>query len=84
MDRLNQANFHKYVDGKANILLIVKINTERYIAAFSNSPFIKYPKYYGESSLLFSIFNERRKTYPLKPQGKAYIYDDYYIIFGNS
>ena len=38
-DRVNKINFHTYVDGHRNIVLIIKAFNGSHIAAFSEDPF---------------------------------------------
>lgn len=81
MDPLNKVNFHHYIDGKSNIVVIARTITGFYLAAFSESPIM--PKSIAsDGGLIISLSN--KKSFKCLPEKRSVVYDDYYIIFGNS
>ena len=80
-DQFNKTNFHKYIDNIPHLLVLFQLNNDKIIGGFSLSPFCKNAK--GEDSFLFSVSAE--EVFYLKPNFKqAIVYDDFFLIFGNS
>lgn len=53
---LNKVNFHNYIDGCSNLVVIARTSSGYYLAAFTESPF--YPKATAnDAGLLFSLTN---------------------------
>ena len=83
-DRINKVNIHEYFDGLKNIIVIVKTKSGQHIAAFSEDPFLKNHIATGKG-FIFAL--TERKVFGLNTKNKltkAIIYDDFYMIFGNS
>lgn len=81
LDPLNKTNFHRYIDNTPNLLMLVELKNGKILGGFSLTPFYKNVK--GEDSLIFSVTNE--EIFNLNSDFKqAIVYDDYFLIFGNS
>ena len=79
MDLLNPTNFHKYIDSRPNIILIVLLKNGYTIAAFSEEAFSEKMEL-NKRGLISSLTN--RKTF--RSFKRAASYDRSHIIFGNS
>ena len=79
MDLLNPTNFHKYIDNRPNIILIVLLKNGYTIAAFSEEAFSEKMEL-NKRGLISSLTN--RKTF--RSFKRAASYDRSHIIFGNS
>lgn len=81
-DPLNAVNIHRYVDGKEQIVVIVRLVNGYCLAGYSEGSLI--PKTAStKSGMLISLTN--KKCYYLnEPNKKAIVYDDFFLIFGNS
>jgi len=81
-DPLNSNNIHKYVDKKAHIVLVVKLVSGFYLAAYYEGAL--KPKHVSDKEgLIISLTNQQYFT-TVERNKKATVYDEYYIIFGNS
>ncbi len=81
-DRHNKTNFHTYLKGKTNIVVIVRMVNGYYFACYSEAAFEQNSKV-KKDGLIISITN--RDVFSLVSNDKkAITYDDYYLIFGNS
>jgi len=81
-DSLNKSNFHKYIDNKVQIVVLVKLINGYIVGAWSEGSF--QPKMVSEKDgLIFSLTN-RKIFEPLERNRRAVAYDDYFLIFGNS
>lgn len=81
-DPKNLNNFHTYVDGKDNFIVLVKLINNVVLGGFSAQPLEK-----GRSSYQGFLFNlTRQKTFQIRKTTKSSVlpYDDFYFIFGNS
>lgn len=93
-DELNKINIHKYIDNKEHIVMIVQVGTEAeiqegkrkedcyYIAAYSEG--CLKPKTASDKDGIIMSLNNRKCYYPLEKNKKATVYDEYFVIFGNS
>lgn len=74
-------NFHKYIDGHINIVVIAKTIYGRMIAAYSEKCF-----HLGgvEKGNAFLMTLSTQKVYPVIPGMRGITYDEYFMIFGNS
>jgi hypothetical protein len=77
-DPLNNTNFHRYIDGFQNILLLVRTTNDCLIGAYSESAF--KPKTISNLRGLLISFAGHLCFKNVK---KAIIYDENDIIFGN-
>lgn len=80
-DPYNNTNVHKYIDEQPNILIIVRTETDRFIAGYSTDPCSVKASAIGPS-ILMSLTN--KKCFKLLPEKKAFSYDKYNLCFGNS
>lgn len=82
LDPLNRINFHKYIDGKPQIVLLIKLQNGYVLGAWSEGPFLPGTMS-QKDGLIFSLTN-RKSFYLKKASTKAISYDDFFLIFGNS
>ena len=80
--RFNKNKFHSYIEGYPHLVVIVRLTKERVIAGYLNMPFLKGPNYHGDQALL--MMPTEQNLFHLKEGHKAFTYDDYYLIIGNS
>jgi hypothetical protein len=80
-DKKSNTNFHHYVDGYKNVVLIVRTASGMFVAGYSESSF-NSKESASKGGMLLSLSNQ--KSYELLPKMRALTYDDYYLIFGNS
>lgn len=80
IDELNRTNFHKYIDNEDNFVLVVKINSGQYVAAYSEGALIP-KKNSSKDGLIISLTNQKYFTLCV-PNSRATVYDDFYLIFG--
>lgn len=80
LDPYNKVNFHRYVDKHRHIILIIKTIYGKLIAGYSAEAFDPNGIKRG-FGLIISLW--ARKTFEVKDK-RAIVYDDYYLIFGNS
>lgn len=57
-DRVSKINFHTYVDGHRNIVLIIKTSNGSHIAAFSEDPFSPN-EVATRGGIIFSLTNNK-------------------------
>jgi hypothetical protein len=79
-DPFNKTNFHKYIDGQPDLLLLLKLQNGRIIACYSKDAFKQECR--GDEAILIVLNTE--KVFQLRSGMRAISYDDYYILFGNS
>ncbi len=76
-------NFHEYIDGITNFLVLTKLENKNIIAAYSQN---KLDKYTGNNGPSFISCLTEKITVQLDSSlkgSRATSYNDYYIIFGN-
>lgn len=81
-DPLNKTNWHRYIDNRDNLVLVVKLANGNAVAAWSEGPF--YPRMTSDKDGLIISLTNRRAFEPLKANIKAITYDEFYLIFGNA
>lgn len=74
-------NFHKYIDNRQHLVVIVKTIFGRLIAGYTEQCFNSTGIKKGQA-MLFSLWNQT--FYMINKNSKGVTYDEYYIIFGNS
>lgn len=81
-DPENKVNLHRYIDEKEQLVVVLKLSSFKYIAAYAEGFFKPKTPSRGEG-MLVSLSN--RECYYLSEKSrKATVYDDYFLIFGNS
>ena len=81
-DPLNKTNFHKYIDNKQYIVLIIRSSQDYLFGAYSQPAFSERTVAKGQG-LIFSLTS--RKVFGLaSPNSKAISYDSNSLIFGNN
>jgi hypothetical protein len=81
-DGINSASFHNYIDNIKNLAVIIKMKNGTYLSAFTEDSFAPQKKSEGKG-LIISLTN--KEVFNLQENNrKAILYDDYYLIFGNS
>lgn len=85
MDYKNSVNFHSYIDGKPNILLIIKLLNGNLLAGYTKYSFEPNKTKHTSGGIIMSLTN-KKAFYQNTNKDKAYatVYDPYFIIFGNS
>lgn len=81
-DTLNKTNFHKYVDGIQNLVVIIKLANGNFLAAYTEDSFQPKKTSQGEG-LIISLTRQEVFTL-IERRRRAITYDDYFLIFGNS
>lgn len=81
-DALNKVNFHKYIDNKSQIVVIVKLKNGKIVGAWSEGSF--QPKMVSDKDGLIFSLTHRKAFEPIERNRRAIAYDDYFLIFGNS
>lgn len=85
LDKLNTTNFHKYIDGKFNLLVVVKLVNGLIVGGYSHSPIQKErADVSSQKGFLFSLDNLRIYSPKADNQYPVVSYDDYFLIIGNS
>ena len=89
LDLLGSQNFHKYIDGKENILLIVKLTSGCIIGGYCATSFLKDKLERHKKGFLFSLlsfeYGELTRFNPKESSNHPLTtYDEYFMIFGNS
>lgn len=79
---MNKLNFHKYIDGYDNIVLIVKMANGTFTVGYSEGRF-ESKLSSTKDGLIISLTNQTYFTL-VERNRRAITYDDFYIIFGNS
>ena len=82
LDLNNKTNFHTYIDNKPNIVVVIKLSNEYFVAGFSQVAFVPKSTARGEAMIL-SLTNQK-VFYLFDADKKPISYDEYYLIFGNS
>lgn len=80
-DPINSTNFHKYIDEKPEIVVIIKLVNGGCVAAYSEGQFKRETS--TKDGLIISLTNREYFTLVEKNR-RAITYDDFYLIFGNS
>ena len=80
-DAFNRTNPHRYIDKQPNLVLIAKTIFGKYVAGFSKEAIDSAGNKVG-FGLLLPLWN--RRVFEIAANKKPVIYDDYFIIFGNS
>ncbi len=90
-DDENPTNFHKYIDEKPHIFLLVKMYNDQIIACYSEPPFKSKSNVDYKEGFMFGLKNRRifsRKVAPTNANNRTpprpITYDDYFLIWGNS
>lgn len=83
-DPSNRINFHKYIDGVPNLLLIVHLSNGTKIGGFAVDPQVEDIVHRPGKGFIFSLTD--RKVYHMKrePRLPMTTYDIYYFVIGNS
>jgi hypothetical protein len=81
-DSLSKVNFHKYIDGIKNIVVIIETLNRYMLAGFTEDSFKPSGEPSKGTGLIMSLTSG--KVFKLLGDKKAISYDDYYMIFGNS
>ena len=81
LDLLNKTDFHKYIDNKPHLLIIIKLPTH-FIAAYTEDAFI--PKTQSSKDGMLINITSKKVYYLNIANKKAITYDEFYLIFGNS
>jgi hypothetical protein len=81
-DPLNKVNFHKYIDDQEQIVVVVRLLNGYALAAWTELPF--RPKGSGDGDGLIISLSNRKVFEPVQARSRAIVYDDFYLIFGNS
>ena len=85
-DPLNKTSFHKYIDGKPNIVLLIKLKNDMVLGGYSESPFLlktsNNNKVVNSNGFIFSVSNT--ESFPIIKGKQAITYDNCFIIFGNN
>lgn len=82
-DSLNKTNFHRYIDDRPNIMLLVKLENGYKIGSFCKTPIEKSKVEKHKDGFLFSLTLQEK--YQPKTANQALVsYDDYFLIFGNA
>ena len=78
-------SFHKYIDNKENLLLIIKLKNGLFLAAFSSIPLINNVTTYYREKRGMLLCLDHKKCFKLKNTQDAtpVMYDDYFLVFGN-
>ena len=63
-DALNSTNFHRYIDGKWDILLVIKLDNGFVVGGYCHSPFEKGRIDKHDKGFLFSLIPEKVKYLP--------------------
>lgn len=85
LDKLNQTNFHKYIDGKMNLLVVVKLANGLIVGGYSGSPIEKDTNNTScNKGFLFSFENLTTYLPKADNQHPVATYDDYFLVIGNS
>lgn len=83
-DEPNKVNFHHYIDGRPNVMVIVKLANGNTVGVFSKFPISEHHIEKPGCGFLFNATKrEAYLSFSESTQGVAG-YDPYYIIFGNS
>ena len=88
-DPRNNINFHHFIDGKENLLILVRLINNVTIGGFSCYPLEKIDKDKIRSTNIGKgfLFNlSLGKKFPLKkdPKMPVLTYDEFFFLFGNS
>lgn len=85
-------NFHLFIDGKENLMMVVRLANNMTIGGFSSHPLVKPSVDKMEKAqrqghgrgFLFSCTLE--KTFPMvtQPRSGVLTYDEFYFVFGNA
>lgn len=81
-DPFNKVNFHHYIDSKEHLVLVIKINNGVCIAGYTEGSF--RPKTTADKTGLIMSLTRKKCYFQIEHNKKAIIYDDFYVIFGNS
>jgi hypothetical protein len=73
---------HRYIDEKEQLVVVIRLSNYHYMAAYTEGLFKpKTPS--DKEGMLVSLTN--KKCYYLAERNRrATVYDDYFLIFGNS
>jgi hypothetical protein len=77
-DKMNNINIHRYVDGHSNLVLLLKTDKNKHIAAYTQAAF-KPNVLSNQLGVLISLDNQLT----FRNAKKAIIYDEDELIFGN-
>ena len=81
-DPLSSTNIHRYIDNRENLVLIIKLINGYCIAGYYEGVF-KPKTLANKQGLIISLTNQ--KVYvPNERNKKATVYDDFFVIWGNS
>lgn len=91
-DPLNINSFHSYIDNLPNMLIIFHTSTNNIFGAFTTSRFQpKYQEPESTEAFIFSFNSEQLgegitcfELSRKKEKAKSVVYDDYFLIVGNS
>jgi hypothetical protein len=81
-DPLNSSNFHKYIDGREHMVLLVRLANGLVFGGWAAGGVAPQSATKGDG-LIFSVSNQQ--AFELVQAGqRATVYDDFYLMFGNS
>ena len=83
-DPLNKTSFHKYIDNIEDIVVLCRLNTGKVVGFYSKSGFIK-DREANDQGIMFSIKGGKPpKAWKFKQNKRSVVYDDNFLIGGNS
>lgn len=83
-DPLNQENFHRYFDGKPNMMIIIRTVTGAVLGGITEYAYRKDFNEKPGNGILFSL--TAGKMFKLKDDARSPVapHDDKFLVFGNS
>ena len=81
-DPLNTTNIHRYIDLKEHIVLVIKLINNYCIAGYYQGAF--RPKVHADRQGLIMSLENRKVYLPVERNRRSIVYDDYFVIWGNS